>query len=170
MSDPRLGYIKLASYDELGSNGFGLQVWIKIPEDSRPPEKTLDDLSHATSELYRQLVRETRNTAPEAVAWARKERAALVDLFNEPIYVEDVPNEYDPMSNRPWLVVTTRVGHIKLGWRKRVISIDWSRTQYCQTSSELFADENVTKEKRLIHAWSLDKAREYICKIVESAS
>lgn len=71
-----------------------------------------------------------------------------------------------------WLIVTTKVGHIKIGWRKRVINIDWSKTTNKTPGDELFKEEETTKgggyedNKCYVHAWSLEKAKEYLKKIV----
>ncbi len=58
--------------------------------------------------------------------------------------------------------MTTPKGVITLGWRKRVLEIRWEGSDITQTAEELFPQEEVTKQGRMIHAWSYDKAREYI--------
>lgn len=77
-----------------------------------------------------------------------------------------IPNEYyqDPEFFGPWFMVETPFGRIKLGWRKRVINIDWSHTKL-QVGPEVFASESVTKWSTGIHAWGADKAVEYLRKI-----
>ena len=81
------------------------------------------------------------------------------------IYVEEIPNEYrgdDALAlTSPWFKVTTPIGHFKIGWRKRVIVVDWSETEVDVWAENLFADD-VTKNGQMIHAWSYDKASEYI--------
>jgi len=92
-------------------------------------------------------------------------RLELVGLFPEPIFVEEIPNGYCSdwcCKHLPWFVVTTRLGRFKIGWRKRVIEIDWTDTVGTQTAEVLFAKEDVTKEKRLIHAWSIEDAKRYV--------
>lgn len=92
--------------------------------------------------------------------------ASLLSCFGDTIvYVEEIPNEYCPRScclHRPWLLVTTPIGIIKIGWRKKVISIDWSESVLGADAETLFKDENVTKDGQLIHAWGYEKATEYI--------
>lgn len=75
----------------------------------------------------------------------------------------ELPNGYDPVS-RPdshwWLVRTEQApGLIKIGWRKRVINIDWEDTGV--EIEELTKDE-VTKDKTGVHAWGNAKAVEYL--------
>jgi hypothetical protein len=75
-----------------------------------------------------------------------------------------IPNEYwRDDTNGAWLVVETECGRIKLGWRKRVLSIDWSASTL--RASDIFADEDVTKSDVLIHAWTEEKAVEYLRKV-----
>ena len=49
-------------------------------------------------------------------------------------------------------------GFIKVGWRKRVINLDWSANG---TSVEVTQD-NVTKNPYLVHAWGYAKMTEYL--------
>ena len=65
----------------------------------------------------------------------------------------------------PWLEVITSKGPITIGWRKRVISIDWSKSDIKKTAEEMFPDETSTKYDNLIHAWGYDKAIEYLTKL-----
>ncbi|MEI8097156.1 MAG: hypothetical protein WCG73_03560 [Candidatus Moraniibacteriota bacterium] len=77
------------------------------------------------------------------------------------------PNQY--CSNGPdccpsWYNVNTIYGTgILIGWRKRVINIDWSQWGY--DLSYLFPNEDVTKWEGGIHAWGEEKAIEYLSKI-----
>lgn len=78
-----------------------------------------------------------------------------------------LPNGYCPCDKcAPWFKVETEVGPITLGWRKRVINIDWSKTPHKgKNIPALFSDEDVTKDNTSIHAWGQDKAIEYLSKI-----
>ena len=97
----------------------------------------------------------------------------LEKLFYKPIYIKVIPNEYsnDPYYwTSPWLLVTTPKGIIKIGWRKRVINIDWSESDVKTNAMDLFPTEDTTKgdyqNPRYIHAWSYEKAKEYLEKIL----
>ena len=62
-------------------------------------------------------------------------------------------------------MVTTQKGRIKLGWRKRVINIDWSESDIDLDGNEIFKDERVTTGDKYVHAWSYEKAIEYLTKL-----
>jgi len=68
---------------------------------------------------------------------------------------------YDDVRNKnPWWVLQVEGGQITIGWRKRVIAIDWSFTN---RRGEITADD-VTKSHSFVHAWSHAKAVEYLRK------
>lgn len=96
----------------------------------------------------------------------------LTELFHKsgfnPIYVEVIDNQYSSNIHYytdPWLVVTTQKGRITLGWRKRVINIDWSESDIQIDGSALFSGENTTVGKNYVHCWGYDKAVEYLTKL-----
>lgn len=122
------------------------------------------------AELEQAITRDFYANNADARKESDQERAALVALFgNETVYVEPIPNGYCSLAcceHRPWFIVTTKIGRIKIGWRKRVINIDWSETLAPKTAT-LFPSENVTKGEKSIHAWGYGKAREYIATITK---
>jgi hypothetical protein len=75
-----------------------------------------------------------------------------------------IPNEYytDPTYFGPWFIVDTEWGALRIGYRKRVINIDWSGTQINHNGDITFKDEGVTVGRTMIHAWGKDKAIEYL--------
>ncbi len=78
-----------------------------------------------------------------------------------------VPNEYcGCIRCAPWYDVATPIGTFRLGWRKRVINIDWSRINGIPTDS--FVGEDVTMGATFIHAWGNDKAAEYLSRMQRS--
>lgn len=98
----------------------------------------------------------------------------LKDMFNS-IYDKEwnyqiISNEYNT-DGLPWFLVTTPDGDIKIGYRKRVIHIEWMNNY--KPFTETFENESVTKcfqaqeVQRFIHAWTLDKAMEYLRKAKE---
>lgn len=59
----------------------------------------------------------------------------------------------------PWYLFETDVGLIKIGWRKRVISVDWESTGIKWTRP---IDPDVTAGETFFHAYSYDKLYEYM--------
>jgi hypothetical protein len=73
-----------------------------------------------------------------------------------------IPNEYYPQYSY-WYRAETDLGDIKIGWRKRVINIDWSSTK--RNLEPFFSREEVTKTEYSIHAWGYAKCLEYLTQI-----
>lgn len=85
---------------------------------------------------------------------------------------ELLPNGYwNDCSYIPWFLFHTIDGDIIMGWRKRVIFIEWQENYKPFDMNELFGAENVTKwekgGKRGIHAWGEEKAYEYLEKVLK---
>lgn len=69
------------------------------------------------------------------------------------------PNHPDYFDIRtPWYLFRTPLGLIRIGWRKRVISIHWEDTPIKKTVTE----DNVTKDEQMVHAYTPEKAIEYL--------
>ena len=107
----------------------------------------------------------------------------LVDLvYDEKPKFDLLPNGYWPgLVYIPWFLFHTSNGDILIGWRKRVISIEWQEN-FKPFDMAIFSSEDVTKwcgdigiqfkhfdsgilptnVKRGIHAWGVDKAIEYL--------
>ncbi len=67
--------------------------------------------------------------------------------------------EYREMrEGSPWWLAQTPFGMVKIGWRKRVIEIDWSATPV----RGIVTTHEVTKEETMVHAWSCYRAVEYL--------
>jgi hypothetical protein len=158
--------------------GSGRSVGIKVliagadvenKEIQRAAREAVDTLEHLI---------ECQRWANDPDVQLRKEtqRQELLALFQgRDIYVEEIENGYstrDPWySQFPWFKVTTNKGVITLGWRKRVVSIDWTGPTL-RSCKQMFPTEDVTKfdgpdeHSGSIHAWSLEKAQEYITRIL----
>jgi hypothetical protein len=71
-----------------------------------------------------------------------------------------LPGSKEALASPWWLVkFDNAFGLIKIGWRKRVIVIDWSDTQIPIPD---LTDDDVTKESMMIHAWGYAKALTYL--------
>jgi hypothetical protein len=69
------------------------------------------------------------------------------------------PRAYVPtVMENPWWFIKTHVGWVKIGWRKRVIEIDWSDTFIRVEVTQ----DDVTKSSTMVHAWTEEKAIEYL--------
>lgn len=97
---------------------------------------------------------------------------ALTDLFKkagfDPIYVKVIENQYSSSPyyyENPWLKVTTTKGLITIGWRKRVINLDWSESDIDAVAKDLFSQESTTQGDKYIHCWGEKKAIEYLTKL-----
>jgi hypothetical protein len=85
-------------------------------------------------------------------------------VFND-YSIHAVKNEYGSEEYRGyWFIINTPDGDIKIGWRKRVIQIEWLENY--KSFSFDGSGENVTKEfsikDRYIHADNIEKAIEYL--------
>ena len=99
------------------------------------------------------------HVAPQALT--KLHIACLFSLANiDVLGVEAIDNEYSPslIDTLPWWKVLTPIGTIKIGNRKRVISIDWTDTDVRHVVTE----DHVTKSDCLVHAWSVGKAVNYL--------
>lgn len=80
---------------------------------------------------------------------------ALIDGYG---YSPDDERYFDTKPRQVWWLVKTQHGLIQIGWRKRVINIDWSDTG----SRVIVTSDDVTKDETRVHAWSTTKALEYL--------
>jgi hypothetical protein len=78
-------------------------------------------------------------------------------------YPRAIPNEY---GARPiaadWFMMATEYGDIKIGWRYRVISIDWAGANIPERNIVQFFRDNVTTWETGVHAWGYKKCLEYL--------
>lgn len=175
-----LDYHELHKEESAGVYGaFGLKILVAVhPAQEEGQEPVTVDLDHesiryacydAKKAIQSAIMERVIAQLPGAQARAKSQREHLLGLFPQPIYVEEIPNGYCNdycCKHLPWFIVTTTLGRFKIGWRKRVINIDWSETRGTKTSTELFPHENVTKDERGIHAWGYEEAKAYVAAII----
>jgi hypothetical protein len=99
-----------------------------------------------------------------------KELRGLVDLSKLPHDATwELANQYWPdayaetIINSPWLLVRTPAGMVRIGWRKRVLHIDWADTKI----GKIITEDETTKNPTTVHAHSISKAVEYLTKLAE---
>jgi len=67
--------------------------------------------------------------------------------------------DYDHLREKyPWWRITTEFGAVVVGWRKRVIAIDWSETN----RRGIVTTDDTTKDTHMVHAWNLGNAVTYM--------
>lgn len=168
-----MNYITLYKSESYGLNGhFGLEIKVTAQD---LPDLQLDSIRKAKNTAVkliessiRQEIKAKNKETPAEIAKNKE----LLTVFSTPIFVEEIENGYCSdwcCAHLPWFVVTTKVGRFTIGWRKRVISIDWNDTVGTDTAIVLFEDEDVTKGLMSIHAWSTEDAKRYIDTIISSA-
>lgn len=166
----QLGGLESYGQDE----SFEGSVLINSEKFNSLPKEVRDKISRNSTSFLQELQEQI------AIEWVKihevDKRKAMIDKLTslfvsagfDTIYVETIDNEYCSGScyyHLPWIVVTTQKGHIKLGWRKRVINIDWSDSNINLDGNKIFKGENVTTGEKYIHAWSYEKAIEYLSKL-----
>jgi hypothetical protein len=87
----------------------------------------------------------------------------LVDGYG---YHPDDPRFYDHPPRCVWHFVKTIIGWVEIGWRKRVISIDWKHTDVRLVVTQ----DAVTKGDDHVHAADVGKALEYLTALRKGAA
>lgn len=155
-----------------GEDAYGWRIQFSGRPEISEWEK--DALYKAGDILDDAMLKARTDADPKTHERARTERDALIACFGgRTVFVEEIPNGY---CNRgccaffPWLVVTTSIGRIKIGWRKRVIELDWTWSVVKQRADELFAKEDgTTRFNCMIHCYGYEKAAEYINRLFQVA-
>ena len=166
-----MDYKTLSKVESFGKNGLGIEI--NVGGDNLPDLKD-KDIYNAVDEAMGSITAAIRlamaKVDPKTLV-ATKRNAELLKLFPEKIFVKELPNGYCRdwcCKHLPWFEVITEIGVFIIGWRKRVIQLDWSGTLNDSDADTLFPDESTTKYGRSIHAWSESKAKEYIEKIIST--
>lgn len=117
-----------------------------------------DTLLEAMDKTWRMTEKDAR--ALLTLAGFKVEKAkALVDGYS---YPPDDPRFYEECPRCVWWFLKTDIGWIEIGWRKRVLAIDWSETPL----RAVVTDDDVTKDECSVHAYSVSKALEYLEKLM----
>jgi len=157
-------------------HGFDCEILMKSNLYEQLSEDSQSALSYKASEFAQKLHNQIEMEWMKEFKQKEREEEVgrLSSLFSqagfETIYVKVVDNEYDNSAfyyTRPWLYVTTQRGIIKIGWRKRVINLDWSQSDIAVFGQDLFKGEESTVGDKFIHCWSEEKAVECLTKLRE---
>lgn len=158
-----LTYKEAYKHEAWGTPTIGVKILVSCDHEITDDEKRV--LRQADDMIFAALEKQHFLKDEESKVYAKEAKEKILGLFEGPIFVEEIPNGYCSRAcciNYPWFVVTTKIGHVKIGWRKRVIEIDWSKTVVKPSAEQLFPNENVTKMGHSIHAWGYEKAKEYL--------
>jgi hypothetical protein len=85
--------------------------------------------------------------------------------------LDEIPNGYGPNEDWPWYRVRLWAGSFKIGWRKRVINIDWGDLAFINEekidkAKDFFRKEGVTTDDHLVHAYGKEKCTDYVARIL----
>jgi hypothetical protein len=155
-----------------GTGHFKGQIFIESEKYETLPKEIKNKISYSVD---LEKIREEINMEWAKINEAKEREEHVVELTGlfhlagfDFIHVETIDSEYCSKSccyKFPWIIVTTPKGRIKLGWRKRVMNLDWSDSDLGIDGEKMFADQNVTKGKSYIHCWGKEKAIEYLKKL-----
>lgn len=144
-------------------------------DQSTPPGELVLDAMYTAQRMVEDAWKQQLYLAdPAVVQLIARQKSELLGLFQGvTIYVEEIPCDYGPPNHPwfslfPWFKITTPAGRFTVGWRKRVISIDWEDSVVDFSAEQLFPTEDVTKHGRLIHTRSIEDARRYILRVLEA--
>jgi len=166
------------SHGSYGTYGLKIDIFTYPHAVDREAMCQTKNVYEAIDKLEYEIMKAMVAAKPETAEETANNRKFLLGCFPQPpAFVEEIPNGYcnrGCCAHLPWFIVTTSVGRIRIGWRKRVILIDWSDTvpkdrvavSPTKKAEELFPKEDVTKDTHMIHAWSYDKATAYLKAII----
>lgn len=158
------------------ANGKKLGVRIQVAIHRPLDQNELNELDRFTERFLRFVQANDVRNNPDLPARKESVRQEIETFFNaaglSPFYMAEIENGYckEPCCfGKPWFVVTSRIGPITIGHRKRVFNIDWSGSAVKNTADELFPDTDVTKGPHFIHAWAESTVIHFLKVLAESA-
>lgn len=171
------GYEVAHTQESYGEHLFGLVILVKMSE-RKLDLRNRDGITfiRAANDIKKGLEKVSAEIDPKGPEQRARYRKEIEDIYAAAgvttIYLEELPNGYSDDAfflNRPWFRVTSSIGHVVIGWRKSVISIDWKDSTVKTISNEIFHGEDVTKYEHLIHAHGRTKATEYVRRLHEAS-
>lgn len=168
------GYV-LGHGIEINGGEFGLKMFIRLGRETTENDRRA--FYQAQDALTDSLQKETLRLLPETHEQAAVERAEILALFPSPLFAEEIPNGYCSRyccAFKPWFVVTTAAGRIKIGWRKSVIHLEWTDSIIKGAAKDIFPNEEAwpgyetTQYDKVIHAHGYDAAKRYIDRLLKA--
>lgn len=108
-----------------------------------------------------EMRKRSRAQAESILQLAGFEVARTWELANG--YWSDHP-DYDDVRE-PWWLLLTDIGPLQIGARKRVLHVQWDA---CRVRA-IVTQDDVTKGETYVHAWSAEKAIEYLRELRRAA-
>lgn len=168
MQSSLTNYKTVSLRESFGHENIGVKILVAVDRDLTQAESFA--IGIAVDEIMKRTLTVSRQNDIEDIRTGREQTEKLVACFDKSsTYIEQIPNGYCSdycCVNRPWLIVTTPKGRIKIGWRKRVIVIDWTDSKIEACAEAIFPGEDVTRDGRMIHAWGYEKATQYIAMLM----
>lgn len=168
------GYVLGSGVEGHGDIGcYGIKVYVKLGRNLTEEDRIT--FYKAQDLLQEGLLKETIRVNPDTAKSAAVERAEITALFPCPIFVEEIPNGYCSRyccAFKPWFVITTSVGRIKIGWRKSVIHLEWTDSIIKGAAKDIFPNEEAwpgyetTQYDKVIHAHGYEAAKKYIARLM----
>lgn len=165
----------LETVSTLSNGDLAFELKAKLPDNCR--SELISEINRSMYALGDKLNAIVRQHAPNQIertnAWRQNAKQLFIDAGFGKVWLEEIENQYSGAGWEPWFLAHTAIGVIVLGPRKRVYHIEWTDTLITKHGEELFPNEDVTRSRnddydnriRMIHAWGLDKAREYLTTI-----
>src|ERR1039458_6097882 len=127
-----MGYKQAYLYEGRSDAGeIGIKVMLSIERELTDKDNYV--ISEAVERIHDGIIAETIKINPLTAKYRKAEREEILALFPDKIFVEEIPNGYCSKycskyccREKPWFIVTTSLGRIKIGWRKSVIHIEWT--------------------------------------------
>jgi hypothetical protein len=159
----------LWSQESWGDMHTDIRLYAMMPgfDGEKLPDELRKIIYKHMTPLQEELEAIVRSQLPESKEWKKLWLKKAAEMLKESgfgtAFVEEIPNEYCKCCpHKVWLKIQTACGIIKMGWRKRVLVLDWSQTVIHKTALQLFKDEQVTMDNYMIHCWGYEKATEYL--------
>ena len=147
-----------------------------------PPSQTQIErmIIHKHADLIEKEIQASRKIIdPENIAWKAKWLIEAKKIFDAAGLTEaqfkEMPNRYcGPLCcpHKVWLTVATRFGEFVIGWRKRVINIEWGVTSIRVPESifeKMLSNMNITHDETFVHAYSYEDAAQYLTAVINFA-
>ena len=164
-------------HTESGRDGgdFGVKILATV---KRPLSREENLALYEAEELITEaILKEDLRLDPSAQHQKNQATEVMLSLFIKGAHFRELPNGYcsrSCCSQKPWYKVLTEIGWLTIGWRKRVMNIDWTETVVELSGEELFPVWDSTRSRkgdptRFLHVGSYEDAQKVIDQLYISA-